>query len=140
MAVKPRYMLDSDICIEFERGRNQQVIQRIMALKPGEALLPLVAYGELRVGVEKSMHRDRALKALRILTTDVPIAVPTEDVADDYASIRAALEGLGEIIGQNDLWIAAHARATGLTLVTKNEREFRRVPGLAVENWAAEAA
>ena len=55
-----------------------------------------------------------------------------------YGSIRATLERRGETIGNNDLWIAAHALTAGLTLVTNNEREFRRVPGLSVENWAAD--
>lgn len=54
-----------------------------------------------------------------------------------FGAIRAELERRGETIGNNDLWIAAHAQAAGLTLVTNNEREFRRVPGLKVENWAA---
>jgi tRNA(fMet)-specific endonuclease VapC len=53
-----------------------------------------------------------------------------------YRAIRASLEARGEIIGNNDLWIAAHAKAAGLTLVTNNEREFRRVQGLKMQNWA----
>jgi tRNA(fMet)-specific endonuclease VapC len=52
-----------------------------------------------------------------------------------YGTIRAALEIKGEIIGNNDLWIAAHARAAGLTLVTNNEREFQRIQGLKIQNW-----
>jgi tRNA(fMet)-specific endonuclease VapC len=52
-----------------------------------------------------------------------------------YGAIRAALEAKGEIIGSNDLWIAAHAKAAGLTLVTNNEREFRRIRGLKIQNW-----
>jgi tRNA(fMet)-specific endonuclease VapC len=54
-----------------------------------------------------------------------------------YGAIRAALEAKGETIGNNDLWIAAHAKAMGLTLVTNNEREFRRVEGLKTQNWVA---
>ena len=53
-----------------------------------------------------------------------------------YGSIRAALEAQGDMIGNNDLWIAAHAKAAGLVLVTNNEREFRRVRGLSIQNWA----
>ena len=59
-----------------------------------------------------------------------------EKAAEIYGFIRADLESRGEMIGNNDLWIAAHALASGLTLVTNNEKEFRRVPGLKVQNWA----
>jgi tRNA(fMet)-specific endonuclease VapC len=111
----------------------------LLALDPGEAVVPLVAYGELRVGVEKSRHRERALKALDTITATFPVATPTVLVAHTYGLIRADLERRGTVIGENDLWIAAHARTAGLTLVSGNEREFRRVPGLAVENWAEAA-
>lgn len=57
------------------------------------------------------------------------------EAADEYGEIRAALEKQGEMIGGNDLWIAAHAKAAGLVLVTNNEREFKRVRGLKVQNW-----
>ena len=60
----------------------------------------------------------------------------TEAAGRHYGEIRSALERAGQTIGNNDLWIAAHARAEGWVLVTNNEREFRRVDGLAVENWA----
>ncbi|MNC92917.1 tRNA(fMet)-specific endonuclease VapC [compost metagenome] len=59
-----------------------------------------------------------------------------EDAGVHYGDIRACLEAKGQPIGGNDLWIASHARSAGLTLVTNNEREFRRISGLAVENWA----
>ena len=55
----------------------------------------------------------------------------------EYGEIRAALESRGEMIGGNDLWIAAHAKFAGLTFVTNNEREFKRVPGLKLQNWTS---
>jgi len=63
------------------------------------------------------------------------MAVPLR-AGEFYGSIRAALEAKGDMIGNNDLWIAAHAKAAGLILVTNNEREFRRVQGLEIQNWA----
>jgi tRNA(fMet)-specific endonuclease VapC len=60
------------------------------------------------------------------------------DVAKTYGAIRSDLAARGELIGNNDLWIAAHAKSLGLTLVTNNEREFQRVAGLTIENWASE--
>lgn len=133
----PRYMLDADICIALERGPGRHLAERLLALEPGEAVVPLVAYGELRVGVEKSRHRERASRALDRITAAFPVAMPAVSVAETYGSIRAELEQRGTVIGENDLWIAAHARSAGLILVSGNEREFQRVPGLAIENWAA---
>jgi tRNA(fMet)-specific endonuclease VapC len=59
------------------------------------------------------------------------------EAAKAYGEIRAALEARGEIIGGNDLWIAAHAKSAGLTIVTNNEREFKRIPGLKLQNWTS---
>jgi len=61
----------------------------------------------------------------------------SEEVAEAYGEFRATLEAQGQIIGNNDLWIAAHAKAMNLTLVTNNEREFKRIAGLKVRNWAS---
>ncbi len=98
--------------------------------------MSVVTYGELRLGAEKSPDRDRAIRSVDNLLKLLPVESIAWETARDYAAIRSHLERRGEIIGSNDLWIAAHARSTGLTLVTNNEREFRRVPGLKVENWA----
>jgi tRNA(fMet)-specific endonuclease VapC len=74
---------------------------------------------------------------LRELVQLLPALPLPEAAAESYGTIRADLESKGEVIGNNDLWIAAHALASGLTLVTNNEKEFRRVRGLRVQNWAA---
>ena len=67
----------------------------------------------------------------------VPVLSLPEQAGNTYASIRASLESKGTPIGNNDLWIAAHAKAVGLTVITNNEREFQRVAGLKVQNWVA---
>jgi tRNA(fMet)-specific endonuclease VapC len=74
---------------------------------------------------------------MRYLLSLMPALPLPASAGEAYGIIRAALERAGQTIGNNDLWIAAHARAAGLTLVTNNQREFKRVPGLTVENWAA---
>lgn len=102
----------------------------------GEAGLSVITYGELIYGAEKSAKREAALERLRELITLLPALPMPETAAETHGSIRATLEAKGEMIGNNDLWIAAHALASNLTLVTNNEREFRRVPGLKVQNWA----
>jgi len=133
----PRYMLDTDTCIHMRARRLRSVAERFAALRPGEAVISAVTYGELRLGAEKSHAREMALRVLATLIGGLEIQDLTQKVAEEYADIRASLERAGMIIGGNDLWIAAHARSAGLTLVTNNEREFRRVAGLSVENWAS---
>jgi tRNA(fMet)-specific endonuclease VapC len=135
----PRFMLDTDTCIYIRRNKPPRVTERFAALVAGEAVVSVVSYGELRVGAEKSRWRERDLAVLEKLIAIIPVEPLPAAAADVYGSIRAELERRGEVIGNNDLWIAAHARASGLTLVTNNEREFRRVPGLQVENWVAGA-
>ena len=132
----PRYMLDTDICIHIRARRRPAILRHFETLSPGDVVMSAVTYGELRLGVEKSPSRQNASRLLAGLVGAVRIEPLMPKVGEDYADIRATLERDGEIIGPNDLWIAAHARSMGLTLVTSNEREFRRVPGLKVENWA----
>lgn len=132
-----RFMLDTDICIYIRRKRPRRVIEQLAALEVGNAVISVICYGELRAGAEKSRWRDRDLQILNELVGTIPVLPLPAAAAADYGSIRCELERRGEMIGNNDLWIAAHARASGLVLVTSNEREFRRVPGLEVENWAA---
>jgi tRNA(fMet)-specific endonuclease VapC len=105
-------------------------------LQPGEAVLSVITYGELVYGAEKSQFREQAMKQLAELAALLPIMALPARAGESYGSIRVSLETKGEIIGNNDLWIAAHAVAAGLILVTSNEREFRRIQGLVIENWA----
>lgn len=130
-----RYLLDSDTCIYALSRRHPAVSARFDLLKPGEAVISAVAYGELLFGASKSNAPAAAAARLTALTLVAGLAPLPMAAAGHYAEIRRHLEAAGKPIGANDIWIAAHARATGLVLVTNNEREFRRVPGLAVENW-----
>lgn len=132
-----RYLLDTNICIYIRRRRPQEVLARFEKLKPGEAALSVITYGELLYGAEKSQARAKAMEALHELMAYLPILPMPADVGEAYGAIRAGLETRGEVIGNNDLWIAAHAKAAKLTLVTNNEREFRRIGGLKIQNWAA---
>lgn len=135
--MEPRYLLDTNICIYIRQKRPEAVLRRFQKLRPGEAALSVITYGELLYGAAKSQQRLAALERLRELIQLLPALPLPETAADAYGRIRAELESKGEMIGNNDLWIAAHAVAAGLTLVTNNEREFRRVRGLKVRNWAA---
>ncbi|HEY6351639.1 MAG TPA: type II toxin-antitoxin system VapC family toxin [Candidatus Angelobacter sp.] len=132
-----KYLLDTNIFIYIRQNHPPKVQTRFRRLKPGEAVLSVITYGELAYGAEKSQQKARALQQLTELTQLIPVLALPEDAAHTYGEFRATLEAQGQVIGNNDLWIAAHAKAANLTLVTNNEREFRRIPGLKVQNWVS---
>jgi len=134
--MEPRYLLDTNICIYIRQKRPEEVLRRFRKLRPGEAVLSVITYGELLYGAAKSEQRVAALERLREVVHLLPALSLPETAAEAYGTIRAGLESKDEMIGNNDLWIAAHAVAAGLILVTNNEREFRRVRGLKTQNWA----
>ena len=133
--METRYLLDTNICIYIRQRRPDEVLHRFSRLEPGEAAISVITYGELLYGAAKSLQRQVALAKLRELIHLMPALPLPEAAAETYGSIRYDLEAKGEMIGNNDLWIAAHALASGLTLVTNNEKEFRRVRALKVQNW-----
>jgi tRNA(fMet)-specific endonuclease VapC len=128
-------MLDTNICIYIRQKRPEEVLRRFRKLRPGEAVLSVITYGELLYGAAKSEQRVRAIEQLHELVSVLPALSLPEAAAEAYGTIRAELELNGEMIGNNDLWIAAHALAAALILVTNNEKEFRRVRRLKVQNW-----
>jgi tRNA(fMet)-specific endonuclease VapC len=132
-----RYMLDTNMCIYLRQDRPPEVTTRFRQMRHGDAVLSVITYGELLYGAERSQQRTRALESLARLVSLLPVLPLSEEAASAYGEIRATLEKRGEMIGGNDLWIAAHAKSAGLTLVTNNEREFKRVPGLKLQNWAS---
>jgi len=133
--MEPRYLLDTNICIYIRQKRPEEVLRRFRKLRPGEAALSVITYGELLYGAAKSEQRVRAIEQLHELVSVLPALSLPEAAAEAYGTIRAELELNGEMIGNNDLWIAAHALAAGLILVTNNEKEFRPVRRLKVQNW-----
>ena len=108
----------------------------VSTVKAGEAVLSVITCGELAHGAEKSQFREQARRQLAELAGLLPVLELPSRAGEFYGSIRAALAARGDMIGNNDLWIAAHAKAAGLILVTNNEREFGRIHGLEIQNWA----
>jgi tRNA(fMet)-specific endonuclease VapC len=135
--VSLRFLIDTDILIYLRQRRSLQVVARFRAVQAGDAAMSVITHGELLYGAERSQERERSLKSVSDLTSLVPVLALPEDTGVEYGRIRAELEGRGIPIGNNDLWIAAHARVAGLILVTNNEKEFRRISGLKIENWAS---
>jgi tRNA(fMet)-specific endonuclease VapC len=130
-----QYLLDTDTCVFIARQRPLSVATRFKNHQPGELVMSIINYGELRLGAEKSKQASTALAKLELFIQAVPVLPMEPDVARYYAQLRLYLERNGQMIGNNDLWIASHCLQLGLTLVTNNEREFRRIPNLAIENW-----
>jgi tRNA(fMet)-specific endonuclease VapC len=132
-----RYLLDTNICTYIAKHNPPAVRARFERHSAGELAMSVVTLGELRHGAEKSQAREKAFATLDRLAASIQVVPLGEAVGQHYGQIRAALETRGLPIGNNDLWIAAHARAEDWILVTNNAREFERVEGLVVENWVA---
>ncbi|MBD9354968.1 type II toxin-antitoxin system tRNA(fMet)-specific endonuclease VapC [Methylomonas albis] len=130
-----RYLLDTNICIYIAKYNPPEVRERFARHAADELAMSVITLGELRFGAEKSQARERALAGINELTGLIPVYSLPEAAGEHYGQIRSALQKIGQPIGNNDLWLAAHARAEGWILVTNNEREFVRVPGLQVDNW-----
>jgi|tagenome__1003787_1003787.scaffolds.fasta_scaffold20087125_2 tRNA(fMet)-specific endonuclease VapC len=130
-----QYLLDTDIFIYIRQKRSPQVLRRFEKLELGTAAISVITFGELLFGAEKSVNPAAAMERLWELQSLLPVLPLPETAAKVYAKNRSVLES--EVIGNNDLWIASHAMIADLTLVTNNEREFRRVKGLRIQNWTA---
>lgn len=129
-----KYLLDTDICIYLLRSREVH-LEPLERLTPGDVGMSAVTAGELIFGAYKSQRVEENLIAARALQEAIPVVALTPQTAEVYGLMRAVLERNGTPIGANDLWIAAHALSLGLTLVTRNAREFSQVEGLRVEHW-----
>ena len=128
-------MLDTNICIYIAKHQPPEVKARFERLKPGQMVMSVITYGELYYGASKSNLRAKALAGLDTTVWGIPVENLTSAASEAFGKIRAALENQERVIGNSDLWIAAHAMSLGVTLVTSDDREFLRVPGLSVENW-----
>lgn len=130
-----RFLLDTNICIYIAKHRPLEVFERFKKLRPGEIGMSVITYGELYYGACKSSEQPAAQHALQELSMLIPVLPLGPEAGERYGKIRRELEKAGRLIRNNDLWIAAHAHALGVVLVTNNESEFGRVDGLAVKNW-----
>ena len=130
-----KYLLDTNICIYLIKKKPVSVIQRFDEHPVGDIGISTITVAELSYGVQKSQRRKQNQGALLQFLSPLVIAEFNSDAAFSYGQIRAELECRGTPIGSLGTLIAGHAISIGVTLVTNNEREFSRVPGLIVENW-----
>jgi tRNA(fMet)-specific endonuclease VapC len=130
------HLLDTNICVYVIRKRPESVFRRLSGAASGTVALSVVTAFELEIGALRAQGRHYS-EAVRLFMAEFPV-LPLEDSARVfYGQLRTTLERLGEKIGAHDMLIAAHALALDATLVTNNEKEFRRIKGLRIENWAA---
>jgi tRNA(fMet)-specific endonuclease VapC len=129
------HLLDTNVCIEYLRGRNALVLSRFAAHPPADLSLCAVTTGELYYGAERSSNP--AAESVRVNAFAAQyVCLPFDDsAARVFARVRADLDARGQRIAPLDVMIAAVALAHGLTLVTHNTKDFGRIPGLPLEDW-----
>ena len=130
-----KYILDTNICIYIIKKKPISVLHRLAKIKINDAGISSITLSELEYGAAKSSNPDRNKVALIEFASLLEIYNYDAGADREYGIIRADLEKRGKIIGAMDMLIAAQAKSLNLILVTNNEKEFNRVPGLKIENW-----
>ena len=130
-----KYLLDTDILSYVARESHAALLNRMRLVAPQDLTISVVTRAEVEFGLLSHPPKRLTLERMTALLREiVTLAMPAQ-AATHHCNLRLALQRAGTPIGPNGQWIAAHALALGLIIVTNNEREFKRVPGLKVENW-----
>ena len=129
------YLLDTNVCVEFMRGRKQQLTARFQSVPQSDKHLCPIVLGELFYGAYKSLRPAHNVAQVELFIAYFPVLPFDALAAQKYGEIRADLAQRGLIIGPHDLQIAAIALVHDVTLVTHNTREFSRVAGLKLDDW-----
>lgn len=130
-----KYLIDTDICIYIMNRRPIKVIKKFKQFEPGEIGVSTISVSELQFGVAKSMRREENAIRLEEFLSPFEVLPYDQNAAKTYGDIRFGLENIGRPIGSLDMLIAAHALSRNLVLVTNNEKEFKQIESLKVENW-----
>ena len=131
-----RYMLDTNICRYLIKQKPEKVLRHFKAHSVGEIGISSITLAELRYGVERSQQVQKNRQALEEFALPLEIAAFDETAAEVYGSVRAGLEQAGTPVGAMDMLIGAHALSLGVTLVTNNLREFKKIKNLKVVDWS----
>ena len=129
------YLLDTNILIYILNQHPEVVFHKFNQVAADQVGMSIISYGELLFGTENSLYQKKSKRLLEALAQQIPVLPLTTIAGHHYGKIRASLKKTGNLIGPNDLWIAAHALSLNTILVTNNTKEFSRVPHLKVENW-----
>jgi len=130
-----KYLIDTNICIYIMNKRPAGIIEKFKQFELGDVGISTITVSELQHGVAKSIHRKENQQRLEQFMAPLEILAYDEMAAEVYGDIRFHLEKYGQPIGPLDVLIAAHALSKNLILVTNNDKEFKRVKNLQVENW-----
>lgn len=130
-----KVMLDTNICIYLIKQQPPNILERFLSHPVGDIGISSITVAELAYGVSKSRHATKNRQALELFLAPLEVAAFGQMAAWAYGRLREQLEAKGTPIGSMDLLIAAHALSLHVRLVSNNLREFRRVPGLRLENW-----
>ena len=131
-----KYLLDTNIVIYVLKRRPKEVLD-IFNANTSRMAISSITLSELMYGAEKSLYTDKNLEAVEEFVSHLEVLPYDAKASQHYGQIKATLEKKGQLIGENDIHIAAHAISHGLILVSNNVREFKRVPNLALENWVS---
>ena len=131
------YLLDTDTCAFILRRASPILLERIQAVPMQQQAVSMITVAELLYGVQMSSKKKANQAAVELLIRHLAVLDWPREAANHYAEIRADLTKRGQLIGSNDLLIAAHARSIDATVVTNNVKDFCRVKGLRVANWMA---
>lgn len=131
-----RYMLDTNICIYIIREKPIKVLKKLRTFNLSDIVISAITHSELEYGVAKSSRRKKNREALIKFLAPLEIIPYDDKAAVNCGQIRTHLEKKGTVIGAMDMLIGAHACSIPVTLVTHNLREFKKIPGLRVDNWA----
>lgn len=129
------YLLDTDTCSYIMKRSHQNILDRLRSTPVEDVVISVITEAELLYGLQLSKKQKQDRAAFEAFIKHLSVRDWTLSAARHYAEIRASLKTTGQMIGSNDLLIAAHARSLDATIVTNNDREFRRVQDLSVENW-----
>ncbi len=130
-----KYLIDTNICIYIMNNHPAKVIKKFKQFDPGEIAISAITVSELQYGVAKSKYREKNQLRLEEFIAPFEILAYDETAATAYGDIRSQLEKCGQPVGPLDFLIAAHALGQDLVLITNNEKEFKRIKNLKVENW-----
>jgi tRNA(fMet)-specific endonuclease VapC len=130
-----KYLLDTNICIYIIKQKDPGILRKLQSFKTGEIGISSITLAELEYGVARSAQSQRNRLALASFRIPFEVVDFDQEAAIDYGLIRAWLEKEGRPIGSMDMLLAAQARSKGIVLVTNNEKEFGKIPGLQLENW-----
>jgi tRNA(fMet)-specific endonuclease VapC len=130
------YLLDTNICIYIIKKKPMVVFEKFKNFTVGDIGISSITLAELQYGIEKSSNAEKNREALQKFLTPIEIIDYGYDATIEYGKIRTELEKKGVPIGPLDMLIASHAKSLDVILVTNNVREFERISGLKIENWA----